>query len=253
MNDLITQLQSRLEERANSQTKAWWERYLKQAITFRGVKMADIRAVLHAWIADEQIETRLSTDEQKELALTLLRETVAEDKLAGILFLQEVLLPLNAIQWQADLPRLARLFKEGDIYDWNTCDWFCVKFLGPLIEQAGEACARATAEWRHAENLWQRRASGVAFVNLAKHGDANFEGFTDLLLEICAATIQHPERFAQTGTGWVLRELSLADQERVVNFIEQHIDDFSSEGLRYATEKLPPPIKEALLQQRRKR
>ena len=31
------------------------------------------------------------------------------------------------------------------------------------------------------------------------------------------------------------------------------IDHFSSEGLRYATEKLPPPIKEALLQQRRQR
>jgi len=253
MQELISQLQSRLEELANPGTKAWWERYLKQTITFRGVKMADIRASLHAWIEDERLESRLSLDEQKELALCLLREEVAEDKLAGILFLQEVLLPLKAIQWQADLPRLARLFKAGYIYDWNTCDWFCVKLLGPLVQQAGEACARAIAEWRHAKNLWQRRAAGVAFVNLAKHGDANFEGFTDLLLTICAATIQHPERFAQTGTGWVLRELGLADQERVVNFIEHHIDHFSNEGLRYATEKLPPPIKEALLQQHRNR
>jgi hypothetical protein len=40
MKDLTTQLQSRLEERANPRTKAWWERYLKQAITLRGVKTA---------------------------------------------------------------------------------------------------------------------------------------------------------------------------------------------------------------------
>ena len=31
-----------------------------------------------------------------------------------------------------------------------------------------------------------------------------------------------PERFAQTGTGWVLRELSLAAPERVIGFVEEH-------------------------------
>jgi hypothetical protein len=47
------------------------------------------------------------------------------------------------------------------------------------------------------------------------------------------------ERFAQTGAGWVLRELSLADQERVVAFVEERIGQFTREGLAYATEKMP--------------
>lgn len=127
-------------------------------------------------------------------------------------------------------------------------DWFCVRVLGPPVQQQGEGCAHAIAEWWHAENLWQRRASGVAFVNLASIGEANFNGFADMLLEICAATVQCKERFAQTGTGWVLRELSLAEPERVANFVETHRDDLSGEALRSATEKMPVQLKKRLIQ-----
>jgi 3-methyladenine DNA glycosylase AlkD len=86
----------------------------------------------------------------------------------------------------------------------------------------------------------------VAFVNLAQAGDENFPGFVTLLLDICAATVRSPERFAQTGTGWVLRELSQADEARVVAFIEAQLEQFSAEGLRYATEKLPEPTRKRL-------
>lgn len=173
--------------------------------------------------------------------------------MAGILFLQEMLLPKGAVKWQSDLPEFARLFAEECVTDWNTCDWFCVKVLGPLVEQQGEACARGISEWRNAKNLWQRRASGAAFVNLAKNGDANFDGFTDMLLEICAATVQHRERFARPVGGWVLRELSLAEQQRVAGFIEVHLGHLSTESLRNAVKKLPGPIKERLIQAHRGR
>jgi 3-methyladenine DNA glycosylase AlkD len=244
---LITKLQVRLEEKANPKTKAWWEGYLKQAIPFRGVKMADIRTALHAWIAAEEIAIRYPFEEQKALALRLLRETYAEDKIAGILYLQEVLLPARAIDCSTDLPLFAALFDEGYIDDWNTCDWFCVKVLGPLAEQQGEPCARAIAAWTGAGTLWQRRAAGVAFVNLAGAGEGNFQGFTDMLLGVCAVTVQDPERFAQTGTGWVLRELGQAEQERVLAFVQEHRALLSREALKRALERMPEEIQQELL------
>lgn len=243
----IARLQERLDGKADPQRKAWWESYLKDAIPFRGVKMADIRTALHGWLRDEAFQTEsgeagridlLPLNAQKDLAFSLLQERYAEDKVAGILYLGEVLLPAGALHWQEDVPRTAALFQEGYIYEWNTCDWQCVKVLGPLVQREGEPCARAISEWRTAENLWQRRASGVAFVNLAKNGDENFPGFTDMLLETCAITVQHPERFAQTGTGWVLRELSLAEPEQVVTFVETHLHCFSSEALQKAVANL---------------
>lgn len=245
--DAITTLQQELDRRATLQTKAWWESYLRHAIPFRGVKMGDIRAALHEWLASQGLTAQTAADELMELALALLRKTYAEDKLAGILLLQEVLLPAGTIAWRRDLPRLAALFQEGAIADWSTCDWFCVRVLGPLAEREGADCARAIAAWRDAETLWQRRAAGVAFVNLAGRGEANFPGFTDMLLAVCAATVQSPERFAQTGTGWVLRELSAAEPARVAEFVEASIERFSREAIRSATQKLTEDVRVRLL------
>jgi 3-methyladenine DNA glycosylase AlkD len=243
---LITDLQNRLEIRANQKTKDWWERYLKGAILFRGVKMGDNREALTAWYADHTLAA-VSNREQFHLANSLLRQACAEDKLAGILYFQEILIPVGLVDWRAAVPEWAGLFGAGFIHDWNTCDWFCVKVLGPLSEREGEPCARAIANWRQADNLWQRRASGVAFVNLAARGDDYFPGFVEMMLETCAVTVHSSERFAQTGTGWVLRELSVAAPEQVARFIETHLEGFSREGLRYAIEKLPQELADPLL------
>jgi 3-methyladenine DNA glycosylase AlkD len=63
-----------------------------------------------------------------------------------------------------------------------------------------------------------------------------------MLLDVCADTVQSDERFAQTGTGWVLRELSSAEPERVMDFIEQHAEDFTADGWQYLFSKLPEPL-----------
>ena len=225
----ITTLQTRLQEKAIPKTKAWWESYLKQVISFRGVKMPTIRAVLHDWYA-ESIEQRLTLAEKKHLALDLFRGEYAEDKLAGILFLQEILLPAGAIVWQTDIPRFASLFTNGWIYDWNTCDWFCVKVLGPLIRREGRACAEAIAAWRRAENLWQARAAVVAFVGVADNSD-----YYPLIGDSCQVLIRWRERFAKTAVGWILRDISKQDKMWVKTFIEGNLSHFSNESLKNAT------------------
>jgi 3-methyladenine DNA glycosylase AlkD len=245
---LIERLQLRLNAHATTATREWWSRYLRGAASFRGVKMADVRKAVHAWFREERLGEHLSVGQQKDLALMLLEEDYSEDKLAGILFLQEILLPASALDWRSDLPRFARLFDEGYIRDWNLCDWFCVKVLGPLVEQQGEACARAISEWREANCVWQCRASVVAFVNLASKGDRNFPGFTEMVLDNCSHLLGSQERFAQTGVGWVLRELSRSDEGRVVGFVEANLDRFSREGLKNATKYLPPRVAERILQ-----
>ncbi len=248
LDGLIDRLQKRLDTHATAATREWWTKYLRGAASFRGVKMGDIRRALHAWYEEERLGEHLSVGQQKDLALMLLEEHYTEDKLAGVLFLQEILLPAGTLNWRSDLPRFARLFDEGYIRDWSVCDWFCVKVLGPLVEQQGEACTPAISEWREANSLWQRRASVVAFANLASKGDRNFPGFTEMVLDNCSQLLRSEERFEQTGVGWVLRELSRSDQIRVIGFIEANVDRFSREGLKNATKYLPPEVAERLLQ-----
>ena len=246
LDGLIERLQLRLNARATAATRQWWTKYLRGTASFRGVKMGDVRKAVHTWFEEERLGERFSAGQQKDLALMLLEEDYAEDKLAGVLFLQEILLPAGSLDWRSDLPRFARLFDGEYIRDWSICDWLCVKVLGPLVKQQGEACARGISGWREANSVWQRRASVAAFVNLASKGDQNFPGFTEMVLENCSHLLGSQERFAQTGVGWILRELSRSDHGRVVSFVEANLDRFSREGLKNAIKYLPPEVAERL-------
>ncbi|HEV3408231.1 MAG TPA: DNA alkylation repair protein [Gaiellaceae bacterium] len=233
---VLRDLGPRLDAAANEWTRAWWERYLKGAVPFRGAPMAEIRRVMHELWEDRELAA-LPAERQVEIALRLFVEPYSEDKLTGVLALAERLLGHLTL---ADVPRLARPFAEGDIDDWSTCDWYCVKVLGPFIERAPDprAAAEAVAAWRSAESLWQRRAAAVAFVNLAPRADDVFPGLARLILDVCASNVRDPARFSQTGVGWVLRELSRADPEAVAGFVRDHRHEMSREALRAATARL---------------
>jgi 3-methyladenine DNA glycosylase AlkD len=218
----IARLQSLLDARASARSRDWWTRYMKGVIPFRGVGIPIIREVVADWR-----DAAAPVEEQFETALALIRERMAEDKLAGVLYLQNYL--IEPIPWRTALPRYAELFDEGSISDWNITDWFCVRVLGPTIQHHGLPCARAIASWHKAENLWRARASAVAFVNLT--ADPRFH---DLFERSCTTLIRRDERFAKTAVGWVLRELSRHDRARVEAVIREHEAHFSRESLRNA-------------------
>src|SRR5918995_3544930 len=232
LDSLIERLQLQLNAHATTARREWWTKYLRGAASFRGVKMGDVRKAVHTWYEEERLGEHLSGGQQNELVLMLLEE----------------ILPAGTLDWRSDLPRCARLFDQGYIRDWSTCDWFCVKVLGPVVEQQGEACARAISKWREGDSVWQRRASVVAFANLAREGDHNFPGFTEMMFDNCSHLLGSQERFAQTGVGWVLRELSRSDRDRVVRFVEANLDRLSREAIKNATKYLSPEVAERLLQ-----
>ncbi len=224
---MIEGLQTRLQRHAKPKKKAWWEAYLKQVITFRGVSMAVIRREVREWLP---VENRV------ELALALIREPLAEDKLAGILILAEHVVPAGTPPGAALLPLMVPLFEQGHIADWNTCDWFCVKFTHRLVIRDGSDLAPAIAAWSDTDTLWQRRAALVSFVNLAPKGDDNWPGFVEMLLRACATNVMDAARFSQTGVGWLLRELSKAEPDQVAAFVESH--PLSNEARKMALAKI---------------
>lgn len=152
--------------------------------------------------------------------------------------MQEYILPKNEVSRETSLQKFAQLFDRGHISDWNTCDWFCPRVLGPLIKRHGKPCAQAIAKWKTAQNLWQARASVVAFANLVAEGDRHFEDLTRLVLDSCSYLIKREERFAKTAVGWVLREISRRDRDAVIEFIEKHRKFFSKESLANASKRL---------------
>ncbi len=243
---LIADLQQKLDATADEKTRRFWERYIP-GLSWRGVPMAGVRrAVAGLWRRHSHEAEGL-----RAVAFGLFEEGPQEDRLAGILLLSEYLrtrLGMGA----ADLPEIAGLFGRGRIDNWSLCDWTCVKFLSPMIIMGGEAEQAAVSAWRTAGPLWQRRASCVAFVIAAKTADRQGrEGLSAVIVENCEALVRDPARFAQTGVGWTMRELYLADPAAVIAFAERNIGRLSMEAVRSMAEKMPAAERDRLVGLRR--
>ncbi len=235
LDELTSGIQAALQQCAEPARRDWWERYLKHEIEFRGVSMPDNRATLRELFGGPPYSD-LSPAKRKQLARRLVSCDLGDDKLAGVLLYAEWL--LNDLD-DRDLENIGRLLDSGSVADWNTCDWLCVKVLGPWIEQEGEDRGRSIAVWRETESLWQRRAAVVAFVNLVGINDGEQAWRTPLVVKGCEALVRDPQRFAQTGVGWVMRELSDLDPGAVEWFVRDHADDLSTEATRMSIARLP--------------
>lgn len=223
-----------LAAHAATPTREWWERYLKGTARFRGVRMADIRRVVNRLVgehglADADAATWLA------VARACFGQPLSEDKLGGVLLLAEH--GLSTLR-RRHVENLAAPLAAGHLADWNTCDWYCVKVLGPFVAAAPdpESRARAVAGWRDAPVLWQRRAAAVAFVDLAGAAEL-FDGFTELLLDVCRTNVSDDTRWSQTSVGWLLRELSDRRPEDVQQFVDAH-PQMRAESRRAATARL---------------
>lgn len=221
-NKLKEKLKSRIAKFADEKRKLWFENYIKHGTKYRGVEIPTIRAELKDWYKHENID-KLPLDEQLNLALSFFEEEYAEDKLAGILFLQLYL--YDKFDYKTLLSRFESIFENGYVYDWSVCDWFCTRVLRQMIKTNGRQCAEALSKWNTAENVWQARCSVVAFTTLTKKNQ-----YTSLLLKSSAKLIKREERFAKTAVGWILRELSKIDKQIVVDFIAENRQSFSRES-----------------------
>ena len=228
---VIADLQRRLDAVADPATKAWFENYLKHVIGYRGVKTPVVARIVAEWRDEHGLE-RLPDDDQLAVARSLIGERLAEDKFAGILYMQKYLVP--RMPPDRLLAVAEGLFAEGTFFDWSTSDWFSVRVLGPLLRHRGMEAAERIAGWRTAEDLWQRRASIVPFRAVVRD-----ESYHPLIETTIATLVEERERFIQTGIGWVVSDLAKAYPDVAATLVERHFDDLSAEVIRRHTRYLP--------------
>lgn len=240
MHKSIAKLQWRLEAASSEKTKIWWEKYLRGAAAFRGVGIPKIRDILSAWRHDARVED-LPVDEQLDIAMALFEVPITEDKLAGILWFQDYL--RTHFDWKILLPRYASLYERNLIYDWNTCDWFCVRVLGPTLVENGMPFARALSQWRNATHLWQARSAAVPFIKVADNSI-----YYPTMKTVCTTLIARPERFAKSAVGWLMRDVSRHDPGFVLSFVKSNIDNLSLESARNAMKHMGGRTRTSLLE-----
>jgi 3-methyladenine DNA glycosylase AlkD len=241
---------SSLKKQADPTYAASKSKYFKNVCEFHGLKQKVVEDTLKAHLSSFQA---LYENEGRagihELCKTLLSSTNQEEKCSAPWIMKAVLDKKPSKLGLEDVVFLGKeIFEANHAYDWGTVDTLCGKVIHFALINDGDnsqsGVSKMLKSWSHSQfaNLWQQRASCVAFVKLARHGR-----HTDAIMSIVENCVKNPERFVQLGAGWVLRELWLAEPQLVVNFITGHYTYFSREGLRYAIEKMDRPLQQRLL------
>jgi hypothetical protein len=240
--DPVADLRVRLNREATDPARAFWTRYLKGIGAFHGVPMAKVRACVRTWWSEHGLDVHPAAV-GKRVAIALIEQPMVEEKLAGILVLQDL---LGSHLRATDLTAFARLFATESLAEWNVVDWFVMKVLVTLLDrpQGRREVMRAIAQWRTSESMWARRAACLAFVKLAPTGDPMV---TEHVLTISATVVWSIERHDQTAVGSVLRELSRAEPARVEAFLRKHALLMSKEAFKLAIAKLPAAQRVELL------
>lgn len=210
---IVARVEKLLTEEASEKSKKWWERYLRGVVSFRGVGIPQIRELVKMVEQDYSLE-KAPLEERFALLEALLAVPFSEDKLFAILYMQLFL--VENVDAGRILGFIEQIFAKNYIYDWNCCDWLCVRVLQPLAEQS-EGAARRIGGWKDAVYLWQARSSLVPYVQSKR-----LEQFIPLADRSAELLIRREERFAKTAVGWYLRELSRLDSAGVVERLRMY-------------------------------
>ncbi|CAD8113478.1 unnamed protein product [Paramecium sonneborni] len=197
--------------------------YMQNVLRFRGLLQPQIETIFKQFRKEIN---QLNDNEKYDLADSLMKEQFGEDKRFGLMVAEKIRFDYTKIK------KTEEWFLEGFIKDWGTSDIYCSRVLKNFVQDKQNA--KLMIEWSKSNNLWMRRSSCVGFIFLVNKNKCDL----NMLFDICQENIIHQERFNQLGTGWLLRELSQVDLKQVIQFIERNLQYFSSEGLRYAYEKM---------------
>lgn len=235
-------MQQSLIENGDSDQATRHIKIMKDVVLSHGLKIPDVKETFKQFFAEHLAKE--GTVVQLSLAYRLLSSHYLEEKYSALLLLEKNIKHLGV-----------RFFVCGDfefflrnyIYDWSTCDTFSSRIVFTLLKK-DEAVVSELVRLKNLPDatLWMLRCCCVSFVKLARFGKLN-----DVIIDICSTAVRNSERFVQLGAGWVLRELSRADLNLVIQFIRQNIKFISKEGLRYATEKMTSDVKYELMDYKR--
>jgi 3-methyladenine DNA glycosylase AlkD len=117
---------------------------------------------------------------------------------------------------------------------WALVDGLAASVAGPLVERF-PALGRTLDRWARDDDFWIRRAALLAELIPLRQGRGDFARFG----RHAEAMLGETEFFVRKAIGWVLRDASRRDPERVARWLLPRAARASGLTLREATKHLP--------------
>jgi len=231
--DAVGEIEACLRQDSNPERARGTKRYLKSDLDFLGVGVPDLRRQVSSWSRHHPAIDRLALS---ELCRALWQRRINELRIFAI----ELLRDRQDCLERSDIELLEWMLRRSNT--WAYVDAIAVHLVGPLVERFPRL-SRELDRWARDDEFWLRRAAMLALLLPLRRGAGDwkrFERYADDMLE-------EKEFFIRKAIGWVLREVSKKDTERVSGFVGPRIGRISGVTLREAVKYLPEDEKENLL------
>lgn len=234
IENTAARLKRRLREAADPEFRRSQQRFFKEPARTLGLRAAEVRR-LAAEAAREYRAAGLELDELLEIADSLWQSGIVEARLLAVLILSKFHRLLERRHW--------RHFDGwvDSLNNWGETDCLCCDLFSHLLEAEPQLVDRLSA-WTRSRNRWRRRAAAVALVPHARRGHHH-----DAAFAICDRLAEDRDDMVEKGVGWLLKEASRTQPQRVADYLLDNIDRLSRTTVRYACEKLPAKLRDRVM------
>lgn len=223
-----------LESLRDPDKAAFFQRFFKcgpgqygEGDQFLGLSVPQVRSVL------AQYRTLPIPD-----CVALLQSPYNEARLLALLILGAQYQRKRASEAEQQAIFDAYLAQRSRVNNWNLVDASAPAIVGGHLLQRDRALLYELVK---SKSLWDRRIAVLATFAFIRAGD-----FADTL-RLCELLLADREDLMHKACGWMLREVGKRDEAVVRAFLDAHASQMPRTMLRYALEKLAPPVRTAYM------
>jgi 3-methyladenine DNA glycosylase AlkD len=236
---LAASLERALRAAADPDRAEHERRYLASSLMHLG---ASVPAIRRAARALARAHPDLDRAEVLALVRALWGRGVHECRMAAVELLELHVGRLASADLEGAVEPLLR-----EARTWALVDNLAASVAGPLVERF-PALGAALDRWARDGDFWIRRAALLAELVPLREGRGDFSRFA----RHADAMLEEEEFFVRKAIGWVLRDASRRDPERVAGWLLPRAARASGLTLREATKHLPAARRAAILRAARR-
>ena len=213
--EIINEIRSKLQEKANPILAGNYKRYLKSPFEFYGLRVPKLREIAKQY-------KNLQLSEIYSLFNKLWQSKNHEEKSIAIFLLSLKEKQFDYETWKFTLPKIK------DIKTWDHCDGISSWVLGKMLSK-NITLKRDIENFVESKNPWERRAAIISTSQLIK------EKKLELTFKLAEKLVYDEDVYVQKGAGWMLREAGKRERLATRDFILRHLD-MKAYAFSYATE-----------------
>lgn len=130
---------------------------------------------------------------------------------------------------------------EG-IHGWGECDQFCYRLMNPMLVKYPEVYDYIK-KWTDQDNFTYKRIGLITFNGSSGTVASSFEAIEEIVNKLKT----DDDKLIQKAVGWVLKDCYKKHPDALESYLRAHVHSMSRTTFRYALERMPKNLKQALM------